>query len=78
MLFINMNFKFETGTSDVHQLIITIFKVKPDKSPPRIIKYRDYKDFERKAVNSKVQVSLKTLILIMLASLNLKQYLWNF
>ena len=37
MLFINIKLKFETGTSDFHQLIITIFKVKPDKLPPRII-----------------------------------------
>ena len=39
--------------------IITIFKVKPDKLPPRIIKFRDYKNFERKAFNNKLQVSLK-------------------
>ena len=38
ILFINIKFKFETGASDFHQLIITIFKVKPDKLPPRIIK----------------------------------------
>ena len=34
-------------------------KVKPDKLPPRIIKYRDYKKFESKAFNNKLQVSLK-------------------
>ena len=54
-----MKLKFETGTSDFHQLIFTIFKVKPDKLPPRIIKYRDYKNFERQAYNNKLQVSLK-------------------
>ena len=59
MLFINIKLKFETGTSDFHQLIITIFKVKPDKLPPRIIKFRDYKNFERKAFNNNLQVSLK-------------------
>ena len=51
MLFINIKFKFETGTSD--------FKVKPDKLPLRIIKYRNYKNFERKAFNNKFQISLK-------------------
>ena len=35
----------ETGMSDFHKLIITILKVKTDKSPPRITKYRDYKNF---------------------------------
>ena len=49
----------ETGMSDFHKLIITILKVKPDKLPPRIIKYRDYKNFESKAFNNKLQVSLK-------------------
>ena len=60
MLFINIKLKFETGTSDFHQLIITIFKVKPDKLPSRIIKFRDYKNFEKKAFNNKLQVSLKS------------------
>ena len=60
MLFINIKHKFETGASDFHQLIITIFKVKPDKLPPRIIKYRDSKNFEREAFNNKLlQVSFR-------------------
>ena len=59
MLFINVKLKIETCTSDFHLLIITIFKVKPDKLPPRIIKFRDYKNFERKAFNNNLQVSLK-------------------
>ena len=45
--------------SDFHKLIITILKVKPDKLPPRIRKYRDYKNFESNAFNSKLQISLK-------------------
>ena len=61
MLFINIKLKFETATSDFHQLIITRFKVQPDKLPPRIIKYRVYKNFERKAFNIKLQVSLRKL-----------------
>ena len=60
----------ETGMSDFHKLLITILKVKPDKLPPRIVKYRDYKTLESKAFNNKLLVSL--------ASLNLKQYLSNF
>ena len=45
--------------TDFHKLIITISKVKPDTLPPRIIKYRDYKNFESKAFNNKLQISLK-------------------
>ena len=45
--------------SDFHKLIITILKVKPDKLPPKIIKYRDYTNFDSKAFNSKLQLSLK-------------------
>ena len=52
-------FTLETGMSDFHKLIITILKVKPDKLPPRIIKYRDYKNFESNAFNNKLQISLK-------------------
>ena len=45
--------------SDFDQFIITIFKVEADKLPSRVIKYRDYKNFERKAFNNKLQVSLE-------------------
>ena len=43
MPLINIKLKLETGMSDFHKLIITILKFKPDKLPPRIMKYRDYK-----------------------------------
>ena len=59
MLLLNIKLKFETGMSDFHQLIITIFKVKTDKLPPRIIKYIDYENSERKAFTKKLQVCLK-------------------
>ena len=49
MLFIKL--KFETGMTDFHKLIITL--------PPTIIKYKDYKNFESKAFNNKLRVSLK-------------------
>ena len=52
-------FTLETGMSDFDKLIITILKVKPDKLSPRIIKYRDDKNFKNKAFNNKLQVSLK-------------------
>ena len=55
MFFINIKLTFETGTSDFHQLIVTIFKVKPDILPTRIIKYRVNNNFGRKAFNNKLQ-----------------------
>ena len=45
--------------SGFHKLIITISKVKPDKLPPTITKIRDDKNFESKAHNNKLQLSLK-------------------
>ena len=47
----------ETGMSDFHKLIITILKIKPDKLPPRIIKYSDYNNIGSKAFNNKLQVN---------------------
>ena len=54
MLLLNIKLKFETGMLDFHQLIITIFKVKTDKLQPRIIKYIDYENSERKAFTKKL------------------------
>ena len=41
MPLINIKLKLETG--NLHKPIITLLRVKLDKLPPRIIKYRDYK-----------------------------------
>ena len=45
--------------SDFHNLLITILRVKLDKLPPGVIKYRDYKNFDSRKFNNKPQVSLK-------------------
>ena len=45
--------------SDFHNLLVTILRVKPDKLPPEVIKYRDYKNFDSGTFNNKPQVSLK-------------------
>ena len=55
MFFINIKLTFKTGTPDFHQLIVIIFKVKPDKLPTRIIKYRVNNNLGRKAFNNKLQ-----------------------
>ena len=45
----------EKSMSDFHKLIINILIVKPDSVPPRIIKHRDYKNFESKAFNTNLR-----------------------
>ena len=46
----------ETGLSDFHKLIVTVLKVKHEKFPPKIIKYRDYKNFDLIRFFEKIQV----------------------
>ena len=36
---------FETGSSDFHKLVVTVFKSTFRKSPQKIITYRNYKNF---------------------------------
>ena len=64
--------------SDFNQPIITAFKVKPDRLPPRLIKSKDYKNFERKAFNNKLQVSLKNFDMNNSSFIELKTILWEF
>ena len=39
---------FETSLSDFHKLVVTIFRSTFKKLPPKIIKYRSYKNFNEK------------------------------
>ena len=36
----------ESGLSDFHKLIVTVLKIKFEKAPPRILQYRNYKNFD--------------------------------
>ena len=36
---------YETGLSDFHKLVVSTMKLSYKKRPPRMIKYRDYKNF---------------------------------
>ena len=38
----------ETGLSDFYKLIVTIMKTKHERFPPKIVNYRDYKNFDTK------------------------------
>ena len=44
--------------SDFHKLIVTVLKVKHEKVPPKIIQYRDYKNFDSTRFFEKLQVKL--------------------
>ena len=48
----------ETGLSDFQKLIITALKVKHEKVPPKIMQYRDYKNFDSTRFFEKLQVRL--------------------
>ena len=48
----------ETGLSDFHKLIVTVLKVKHEKIPPKIIQYRDYKNFDSTKFFENLQVRL--------------------
>ena len=45
---------FETGLSDFHLLTITEFKTSFQKREPKIIKYRDYKNFDNNKFRSEI------------------------
>ena len=49
---------FETGLSDFHKLIVTVLKVTFEKVPPRIIHYRDYKNFNNSFFHHELGVEL--------------------
>ena len=45
---------FETGLSDFHLLTITEFRTSFQKQDPKIIKYRDYKNFDNNKFRSEI------------------------
>ena len=45
---------YETGISDFHKLTFTVLKTYFQKANPRIIKYRDYKDFDNNELRDEV------------------------
>ena len=63
----------ETGLSDFHKLIVTVLKVKHEKVPPKIIQYRDYKNFDSTRFFEKLQVKLTHLDMNSLDFVSLKK-----
>ena len=48
----------ETGISDFYKLLVTVLKVKHEKVPPKVIQYRDCKNFDSTRFFEKLQVRL--------------------
>ena len=51
----------ETGLSDFHKMVVSVFKTSFKKQKPKIVTYRDYKRFD----NEKFKESLTTYFSIM-------------
>ena len=49
----------ETGLSDFHKLIVTKMKTKHEHFPPKIVNYRDYKNFETKTLKDRLELALE-------------------
>ena len=48
----------ETGLSDFHHLILTIMKTTFRKKPPKVIRYRNYKNYNHENYRSDLNISL--------------------
>ena len=49
----------ETGLPDFHKLIVTIMKTKHEHFPPKVVNYRDYKNFDTKMFKDRLELTLK-------------------
>ena len=49
----------ETSLSDFHKRIVTVMKTKHERFPPKIVKYRDYKNFDIKLFKNRLELTLK-------------------
>ena len=49
----------EIGLSDFHKLIVTIIKTKHERFPSKVVKYREYKNFDTKLFKDRLELTLK-------------------
>ena len=49
----------ETGLSDFNELIVTIMKTKHERISPKIVNYKDYKNFDTKTFKDRLKLTLK-------------------
>ena len=49
----------ETGLPDFHKLIVIVMKTKHERFSPKIVNYRDYKNFDTKAFKDRLELTLK-------------------
>ena len=75
-IFTNKKFSFiesctiETGLSDYHKMIFTCMKSTYTKIPPKIISYRDYKNFDKESFLCEINESLREIPIISYKSIN--------
>ena len=50
---------YETGVSNFHKMTITVMKVIFKKQKPKIIFYRNYKNFDKKSFKEYLKLSLE-------------------
>ena len=48
----------ETGLSDFHKMVLTVLKTSFRKMPPKVVKYRDYKNYSQDAFRNELQYYL--------------------
>ena len=64
LILTNRNYNFinsttiETGLSDFHHLILTIMKTTFRKKPPKVIKYKNYKNYNHENYRRDLNISL--------------------
>ena len=51
----------ETGLSDIHRLVVTVMKPYFQKQKPRVVTYRDYKNFSKNDYGQKITYELSLL-----------------
>ena len=49
----------ETDLSDSHKHIVIVIKTKHECFPPKVVKYRDYKNFDVEVFKNRLQLTLQ-------------------
>ena len=49
----------ETGLSDFHKLTVTVMNTKHEQFPPKIVKHRDFNNFDTKVFKNRLELALK-------------------
>ena len=55
----------ETGLPDFHKMIVTVMKAYFQKQKPKVITYRDYKNFQKMIIDNKSLMNCYSLVMQM-------------